>query len=164
MPNIIRLFADAVPAVVKLTPGVIPAFPAAAGQPNDRRRRDGRSVPSHGRHSLISRLAAVAEANQSRRDRHLLETASWFPMLAECVADNFDRNSRQRARGPRPGSGFRSSTSRGRGGKSFGGARRQYERYIALVDAAVLRGDSIEAQNYYQHAEHYFRVMNGVDA
>src|SRR5215813_13703226 len=73
------------------------------------------------------------------------------------VADNFDRNSRQRAQNHRPGSGFRSSTSRGWGGNSFGGARRQYERYIALADAAVLRGDPIEAQNYYQHAEHYFR-------
>src|SRR5262245_42246398 len=78
--------------------------------------------------------------------------------------DNFDRNSRQRARNRRPGSGFRSSTSGGRGGDSFGSARRQYERYIALADAAVLRGDPIEAQNYYQHAEHYFRVMHGVDA
>jgi hypothetical protein len=80
------------------------------------------------------------------------------------VADNFDRNSRQRARNRRPGSGFRPSTTRGRSGNSFGDARRQYERYIALADAAVLRGDPIEAQNYYQHAEHYFRVMHGVDA
>jgi len=80
------------------------------------------------------------------------------------VADNFDRNSRQRARNRRPGSGLRSSTTRGRSGNSFGDARRQYERYIALADAAVLRGDPIEAQNYYQHAEHYFRVMHGVDA
>src|SRR5262245_48485728 len=80
------------------------------------------------------------------------------------VADNFHRDSRQRARNRRPGSGFRSSTSGGRGGNSFAGARRQYERYIALADAAVLRGDPVEAQNYYQHAEHYFRVMNGVEA
>jgi len=84
MRRIIRLYANAVLAVAMLTLSVIAAFPAAAGQPNDRRRRDGRSVPSHRRHSLISRLAAVAEANQSRRDRHLLEAASWFTMLAEC--------------------------------------------------------------------------------
>src|SRR5262245_43861373 len=80
------------------------------------------------------------------------------------VADDFDRNSRQRARKRRPGSGFRSSTSGGWGGNRFEGARRQYERYIALADAAVLRGDPIETQNYYQHAEHHFRVRNGVDA
>jgi hypothetical protein len=82
MPNIIRFYADAVLAVAMLTLSVIAAFPAAAGHPIDRRRRDGRSVPSQG--FLNSRLAAVAEANQSRRDRHLLEAALWFTMLAEC--------------------------------------------------------------------------------
>jgi hypothetical protein len=40
-------------------------------------------------------------------------------------------------------------------------ARRQYERYVALAQAAVLSGDAVEAQNYYQHAEHFFRVMRG---
>jgi len=40
-------------------------------------------------------------------------------------------------------------------------ARRQYERYLALAQAAVLSGDTVEAQNYYQHAEHFFRVMRG---
>lgn len=83
MPNIIRLYADAVRVVAMLTLSVIVAFPAVAGQPNDRLRRDGLSVPRHERGSLSSHLAAVAEANQSRRDRHLLETASWFTMLAE---------------------------------------------------------------------------------
>ena len=84
MRRIIRLYANAVLAVAMLTLSVIAAFPAAAGHPNDRRRLDDRSVLSHGRHSLISRLAAVTEANQSRRDRHLLEAASWFTMLAVC--------------------------------------------------------------------------------
>ena len=84
MPNIIRFYADVVLAVAIVTFSVKAAFPAAAGQPNDRRRRDGRSVRSHGRGPLVSRLAAVAEANQSRRDRHLLEAASWLTMLAVC--------------------------------------------------------------------------------
>ena len=84
MPSIIRFYADAVLAVAMLTLSVMAAFPAAAGHPIDRRRRDGRSVPSQGRHSLNSRLATVAEANQSKRDRHLLEAALWFTMLAEC--------------------------------------------------------------------------------
>ena len=84
MSNIIRLYADAVFAVAMLTLSVIAALPAAAVHPNDRRRRDSRSVPSQGRHYLNSRLAAVAEANQSRRDRHRLEAALWFTMLAEC--------------------------------------------------------------------------------
>jgi len=40
-----------------------------------------------------------------------------------------------------------------------GNAHRNYERYLALAREATLNGDRIEAENYYQHAEHYFRVM-----
>ena len=38
-------------------------------------------------------------------------------------------------------------------------AQRSYERYVALAQAAALSGDTIAAENYYQHAEHYFRSM-----
>ena len=38
-------------------------------------------------------------------------------------------------------------------------AQRNYERYLALAREAALKGDTIEMQNCYQHAEHYFRVM-----
>jgi len=41
------------------------------------------------------------------------------------------------------------------------GAKRQYERYLALAQAALVSGDAIEAQNFYQHAEHFYRVMTG---
>ena len=37
--------------------------------------------------------------------------------------------------------------------------RRNYARYIALAKEAASRGDTIEAENCYQHAEHYFRTM-----
>ena len=37
--------------------------------------------------------------------------------------------------------------------------RRNYERYIALAQAAAVNGNAIEAENYYQHAEHYYRSM-----
>ena len=40
-----------------------------------------------------------------------------------------------------------------------GNAHRNYERYLALAREATLSGDTIEAENFYQHAEHYFRVM-----
>jgi hypothetical protein len=30
---------------------------------------------------------------------------------------------------------------------------------VALARAAALTGDAIETENYYQHAEHYFRLM-----
>ncbi len=40
-----------------------------------------------------------------------------------------------------------------------GNAQMNYERYIALAREATSNGDIIEAENCYQHAEHYFRVM-----
>ncbi len=39
-------------------------------------------------------------------------------------------------------------------------AQRSYERYLALAQAEALSGDMIGAENYYQHAEHYFRSMS----
>jgi hypothetical protein len=39
-------------------------------------------------------------------------------------------------------------------------ARKNYERYLALAQAEVQAGDRIAAENYYQHAEHYFRSMS----
>ena len=38
-------------------------------------------------------------------------------------------------------------------------ARARCAKYIALARAAALTGDAVETENYYQHAEHYFRVM-----
>jgi hypothetical protein len=35
-----------------------------------------------------------------------------------------------------------------------------FERYIALAREASTSGDRVAAENLYQHAEHYFRVMN----
>jgi hypothetical protein len=39
-------------------------------------------------------------------------------------------------------------------------ARRNYERYLALAQAEGQAGDRVAAENYYQHAEHYFRSMS----
>ena len=44
-------------------------------------------------------------------------------------------------------------------GVRFTDARGIYERYMALARAAGLTGDATETENYYQHAEHYFRLM-----
>ena len=35
-----------------------------------------------------------------------------------------------------------------------------FERYVALAREASTSGDRVAAENLYQHAEHYFRVMN----
>jgi hypothetical protein len=39
-------------------------------------------------------------------------------------------------------------------------AQRNYERYLALAGAAALSGETVGAENYYQHAEHFFRSMS----
>jgi Domain of unknown function (DUF4167) len=54
---------------------------------------------------------------------------------------------------------WRSSNSSRHGPKSPRDAQKNYERYLALAQAEAQSGNSIGAENYYQHAEHYFRSM-----
>ena len=44
--------------------------------------------------------------------------------------------------------------------RGFQNAQRSYERYLALAQAEAQAGDRVAAENYYQHAEHYFRSMS----
>lgn len=39
-------------------------------------------------------------------------------------------------------------------------ARLNYERYITRAQAEARSGNLVEAENCYQHAEHYFRAIN----
>ncbi|MGO4339241.1 DUF4167 domain-containing protein [Labrys sp. KB_33_2] len=39
-------------------------------------------------------------------------------------------------------------------------AHGRYERYLTLAQAEAMAGDAIAAENYYQHAEHYLRLMH----
>lgn len=41
-----------------------------------------------------------------------------------------------------------------------GNAHQVLEKYLTLARDATLQGDRVSAENYYQHAEHYFRVIN----
>ena len=54
------------------------------------------------------------------------------------------------------------SESRGSQNASRGSqnAQRNYERYLALAQAQAQSGDIVGAENYYQHAEHYYRSMS----
>ncbi len=45
-----------------------------------------------------------------------------------------------------------------------GTASQVYEKYCNLAKDAVAVGDTIMAENYYQHAEHYLRVLNAHNA
>ena len=39
-------------------------------------------------------------------------------------------------------------------------AQRNYERYLALARTEAQSGNTVAAENYYQHAEHYFRSIS----
>ncbi|MBM3571018.1 MAG: DUF4167 domain-containing protein, partial [Alphaproteobacteria bacterium] len=41
-----------------------------------------------------------------------------------------------------------------------GNAYQVYEKYLQLARDAAAAGDRIAAENYLQHAEHYFRIIN----
>jgi hypothetical protein len=65
------------------------------------------------------------------------------------------QRNQQRPSGPRP-PGIRPAGNPHQAGAN---ARNNYERYTDLAKDAARRGETIEAENLYQHAEHYFRVM-----
>ena len=69
-----------------------------------------------------------------------------------------DRNQPQRRRPP-VGRTNVANRQRQNGSGNSHNAHRNYERYVALAREATLNGDIVEAENFYQHAEHYFRVM-----
>src|SRR6202166_1426432 len=71
--------------------------------------------------------------------------------------NNNNPNNQNRQRGPQRMQTFASS---GPSVKIRGNAYQVFERYVALAREAALSGDRIAAENLYQHAEHYFRVMN----
>lgn len=58
-----------------------------------------------------------------------------------------------------------SSRAAGRG-QTTGPAqwRQSFERYNALAEEAGRTADVVARENYYQHAEHYFRLMREADA
>jgi Domain of unknown function (DUF4167) len=70
------------------------------------------------------------------------------------------------ARQPRPAGAFPGRSNRRTSGAMRPAqngphdARRSYERYLALAQAQAQFGDVVAAENYYQHAEHYFRSMS----
>jgi len=71
-----------------------------------------------------------------------------------------ERNGRQRPQRRQPPVGRSNAVNRQRQNGSGGNAHRNYERYLALAREAAVHGDIVEAENFYQHAEHYFRMAN----
>src|SRR4029079_7549063 len=61
---------------------------------------------------------------------------------------------------PRPPHRVQTFDSNGPNVKIRGNAYQVFERYLALAREAQASGDRVAAENLYQHAEHYFRIMN----
>lgn len=70
---------------------------------------------------------------------------------------------RSRSRGRRPQTGNhnpnRTFDSSGPEIKIRGSASHVYEKYLQLARDANAAGDRVAAENYLQHAEHYWRIM-----
>lgn len=76
------------------------------------------------------------------------------------------RRSRGRANGKRSFNQGpnRSFESNGPGVKLRGTASQVFDKYLALARDASSSGDRIAAENFYQHAEHYYRLHSAFNA
>ena len=66
-------------------------------------------------------------------------------------------NRKQHSGGPSRSHTF---DSNGPDGRVRGNARQVYEKYLTLARDAQSSGDRIAAEAYFQHAEHYFRILS----
>lgn len=75
---------------------------------------------------------------------------------------------RQRGRNRRPnnnqGNANRSMESNGPDVKVRGTAKQIYEKYETLARDAASSGNRVKAENCRQHAEHYLRIVNAIEA
>src|SRR5882672_3676516 len=60
----------------------------------------------------------------------------------------------------RPSQRNQSFDSNGPSVRIRGSAHQLFERYLALAREAAIGGDRVARENFYQHAEHYFRMAN----
>ena len=83
---------------------------------------------------------------------------------------DFKGMKRQRGRNRKPGGSNANATNPNRSWDSQGpenikvrgNAQTVYERYMQLARDAAASGDRVLAENYTQHAEHYFRVLRAL--
>jgi hypothetical protein len=68
---------------------------------------------------------------------------------------NGNRPFQQQPRAPQRNQFF---DSNGPNLKIRGSAYQIFERYVALAREAAISGDPVAAENFHQHAEHYFRI------
>ncbi len=74
------------------------------------------------------------------------------------------KRSRGRGRRPQNNNPNRTFDSSGPEIKIRGSAAHVYEKYLQLARDANSSGDRVMAENYLQHAEHYYRLMSAAQA
>lgn len=74
------------------------------------------------------------------------------------------KRSRGRGRRPQNNNPNRTFDSSGPEIKYRGSAAHVYEKYLQLARDANSSGDRVMAENYLQHAEHYYRLMSAAQA
>lgn len=75
---------------------------------------------------------------------------------------NRGRSNNVRRNNPSGSSNYRPQTvfeSNGPEGRIRGNAQQIYEKYIALATDAAMSDDKVRSESFYQHAEHYLRLM-----
>ena len=79
---------------------------------------------------------------------------------------NNDRNYRRNGDGPKFKSDFSSNANFQRKipGKNNHNASKLIEKYNNLAREALSTGDKILSENYFQHADHFTRILNDQDA
>ena len=71
-----------------------------------------------------------------------------------------NRRARSRGNGKRHPARGQNFESNGPDVKIRGTAQQVLERYLALARDATSAGDRVAAEAYFQHAEHYYRILN----
>ena len=68
-------------------------------------------------------------------------------------------NNRRRNRRPGGSNNGNNSESNGPSIKVRGSSKQIYEKYLSLARDAESSGDNVLLESYYQHAEHYVRIL-----
>lgn len=100
------------------------------------------------------------------------KTSARHTRITPVMRSESDQGSRGRLRGNRPShqqprarQNNQTFDSNASGVRIRGSASQVYERYLALAQEAARSEDRVAAENFHQHAEHYFRISNpGRDA
>ena len=107
-------------------------------------------------------------ARSTGRDNHRqglfggLARAASSPHLQWVAMKNYQKSNVNNRRPGQTGAGRSQRWVSGAGPTptSSPDVQRNYERYLALARTEAQSGNTVAAENYYQHAEHYFRTMS----